>query len=83
MDEINLVTTYKSIQYFEMPIQGAQAYIPDNPHGPDRKGGCTNDTRAWADKLKQFTAMLDAPPEHTPGLERLMAVKPPCATGAA
>jgi uncharacterized protein (DUF1778 family) len=36
-----------------------------------------------ADKLKQFTAMLDAPPEHTPGLERLMAVKPPCATGAA
>jgi len=54
MDEINFVTSYKPIQYFEMPIQGAQAYIPDNPQGSDRKGGCTNDTYAWTDKLKQL-----------------------------
>lgn len=30
-----------------------------------------------ADKFRQFTAMLDAPPAHNPGLERLMAVVPP------
>lgn len=30
-----------------------------------------------ADKFKQFTAMLDAPPGPNPGLERLMAVKAP------
>ncbi|MDN5752582.1 MAG: DUF1778 domain-containing protein [Nitrosospira sp.] len=30
-----------------------------------------------ADKFKQFTAMLDAPPKHNPGLERLMALKAP------
>jgi len=30
-----------------------------------------------ADKFRQFTAMLDAPPSHNPGLERLMAVVPP------
>ncbi len=36
-----------------------------------------------ADKFKQFTAMLDAPPGHNPGLERLMAVKAPWNTGAA
>ncbi|SFU39085.1 type II toxin-antitoxin system TacA family antitoxin [Pseudoduganella namucuonensis] len=29
------------------------------------------------DKFKRFTAMLDAPPSHNPGLERLMAVTPP------
>lgn len=29
------------------------------------------------DRLKQFTAMLDAPPAPNPGLERLMAVKAP------
>ncbi len=29
------------------------------------------------DRLKQFTAMLDAPPAPNPGLERLMAVKVP------
>ena len=29
------------------------------------------------DRLKQFTAMLDAPPATNPGLERLMAVKAP------
>ena len=29
------------------------------------------------DKFNQFTAMLDAPPNHNPGLERLMAVSPP------
>ena len=28
-----------------------------------------------ADKFKQFTAMLDAPPAANPGLEHLMAVK--------
>lgn len=28
-------------------------------------------------RLKQFTAMLDAPPSPNPGLERLMAVKAP------
>ena len=36
-----------------------------------------------ADKFKQFTAMLDAPPSHNPGLERLMAVKTPWDRGAA
>ena len=36
-----------------------------------------------ADKFKQFTAMLDAPPGLNPGLERLMAVKAPWSTGAA
>ncbi len=30
-----------------------------------------------ADRLKQFTALLDAPPSPNPGLERLMAVKAP------
>jgi uncharacterized protein (DUF1778 family) len=33
-----------------------------------------------ADKFKQFNAMLDAPPSHNPGLERLMAVAAPWAT---
>ncbi len=28
-------------------------------------------------KFRDFTKMLDAPPAHNPGLERLMAVKPP------
>ena len=28
-----------------------------------------------ADKFRQFTALLDAPPGPNPGLERLMAVK--------
>ena len=36
-----------------------------------------------ADKFKQFTAMLDAPPKHNPGLERLMALKAPWDTSAA
>ncbi len=36
-----------------------------------------------ADKFKQFTAMLDAPPAPNSGLERLMAVKAPWSTGAA
>ena len=35
-----------------------------------------------ADKFKQFTAMLDAPPGPNPGLERLMAVKTPWDSGA-
>ena len=30
-----------------------------------------------ADKFRQFTKMLDAPPRPNPGLERLMAVKAP------
>jgi len=29
-----------------------------------------------AAKFRQFTKLLDAPPEHNHGLERLMAVKP-------
>lgn len=29
------------------------------------------------DKFNDFTAMLDAPPSHNSGLERLMAVKAP------
>lgn len=29
------------------------------------------------DRLKQFTAMLDAPPAPNPGFERLMAVRAP------
>jgi uncharacterized protein (DUF1778 family) len=32
-------------------------------------------------KLQQFQAMLDAPPEPNPGLERLLAVKAPWNTG--
>lgn len=35
------------------------------------------------DKFKQFTALLDAPPAHNPGLERLMAVKAPWSAGQA
>ena len=30
-----------------------------------------------AEKFKQFTALLDAPVARNPGLDRLMAVKPP------
>ncbi len=30
-----------------------------------------------AEKFEQFAALLDAPPTPNPGLERLMAVKPP------
>lgn len=30
-----------------------------------------------SDKFKQFTIMLDAPPSHNSGLERLMAVTAP------
>jgi uncharacterized protein (DUF1778 family) len=30
-----------------------------------------------ADKFRQFTKILDAPPAHNPGLERLMAVNAP------
>lgn len=30
-----------------------------------------------AEKFKQFTALLDAPVVRNPGLERLLAVKPP------
>ncbi len=33
--------------------------------------------RLDADKLRQFTKLLDAPPAHNPGLERLMAIKVP------
>ena len=29
------------------------------------------------DKFRAFTKLLDAPPAHNPGLERLMAVKAP------
>jgi len=36
-----------------------------------------------ADQLQQFTAMLDAPPSHNPGLERLMAVTAPWTTAKA
>jgi uncharacterized protein (DUF1778 family) len=33
--------------------------------------------RLDADKFEQFVALLDAPPQPNPGLERLMAVKAP------
>ena len=33
-------------------------------------------------RLRQFQALLDAPPEPNPGLERLLAVKAPWNTGA-
>ena len=36
-----------------------------------------------ADKFRQFTRLLDAPPEHNPGLERLMVVKAPWQENAA
>ena len=29
------------------------------------------------DKFQQFNRLLDAPPDHNPGVERLMAVKAP------
>ena len=35
------------------------------------------------DRLKQFNAMLDAPPAPIQGLERLMAVKAPWSAGPA
>ena len=35
------------------------------------------------DRFHQFTQLLDAPPAHNPGLERLMAVKTPWQTEAA
>ena len=35
------------------------------------------------DKFRQFTQLLDAPPEQNPGLERLMAVKAPWEAKAA
>ncbi len=36
-----------------------------------------------ADKFRQFTALLDAPPGPNPGLERLLAVKAPWNTDLA
>ena len=36
-----------------------------------------------ADKFRQFTALLDAPPGPNPGLERLLAVKAPWNTDPA
>lgn len=36
-----------------------------------------------ADKFKQFTEMLDAPPSPNSGLERLLTIKAPWDTGAA
>jgi uncharacterized protein (DUF1778 family) len=33
--------------------------------------------RLDADKFDQFVALLDAPPQPNPGLERLLAVKAP------
>ena len=36
-----------------------------------------------ADRFRQFTEMLDAPPSHNPGLERLMAVTAPWAAAKA
>ena len=36
-----------------------------------------------ADKFRQFTQLLDAPPIHNPGLDRLMSVKAPWKTKAA
>ncbi|RFO98209.1 toxin-antitoxin system protein [Rhodoferax lacus] len=33
-----------------------------------------------AEKFRQFNALLDAPPAHNPGLERLMAVRAPWKT---
>ncbi len=36
-----------------------------------------------AEKFRQFTALLDAPPAANPGLERLMAVKAPWENGPA
>lgn len=36
-----------------------------------------------ADRFRQFTALLDAPPRQNPGLERLMAIKAPWDKGEA
>jgi uncharacterized protein (DUF1778 family) len=36
-----------------------------------------------ADRFRRFTAHLDAPPARNPGLDRLMAVKPPWKAKAA
>lgn len=35
------------------------------------------------DRYRQFTAMLDAPQDANPGLDRLMAIKAPWSTGKA
>ncbi|WP_028217851.1 type II toxin-antitoxin system TacA family antitoxin [Paraburkholderia oxyphila] len=35
------------------------------------------------DRFRQFTALLDAPQDANPGLERLMAVKAPWSSGKA
>lgn len=35
------------------------------------------------DRVRQFTAMLDAPADANPGLERLMAIRAPWSTGKA
>ena len=35
------------------------------------------------DRFRQFTAMLDAPQDANPGLDRLMAIKAPWSTGKA
>lgn len=39
--------------------------------------------RLDADKFRQFTQMLDAPPGPNPGLDRLMALEPRWSRGAA
>lgn len=36
-----------------------------------------------SEQFKRFTALLDAPPEPNPGVERLMAVKAPWNSGGA
>ena len=53
---------------------GDWAVILDRPHGTRLR---TRGFSLKADKFRQFTKLLDAPPAQNPGLERLMAVKAP------
>lgn len=47
--------------------------MPEQRDLIDRASAVMLDT----DKFQQFTALLDAPPAHNPGFERLLAVTAP------
>lgn len=68
----NLLGKNRSDFMLEAACERAQAVILDQVF-----------FRLDADKYKQFSAMLDAPPGPNPGLERLMGVKVPWSTAPA
>ena len=61
----NLLGKNRSDFMLEAACERAQAVVLDQVH-----------FSLDADKFRQFVDLLDAPPEHNPGLERLLAVKP-------